>query len=383
MAGIRSQKSLVERTFPKALFVYHYRKEVFMDETYGYTTTKQQIEKLESQKLKIDDRTLAERLLNTYGYYNIINGYRDPYITREYDKKYYTKGITFEQLFQLFIFDHTIRDSISLAMIDLEEHLRAIVADIIAESFGTDHNVYLRKNNYRDKRTRHSHFSRNAILDKLKKNAEECPYDPIKYYRNKYHVVPPWILMKGTYFNTLVNFTRFFKKNERDKLVSTLFGNKVNNDNIEDMKDLLSDVLFMCLEYRNLAAHGGRVYNYVPKASLRACADTNIQAGLHQLVYALDQFDYNQPFERVKNSINHALTNYCKSFPDDLIRLEKVTGLKIEVHTKVWINENTRKYHSKRHCSGSNLERRVDISIAEDEGYAPCQKCAKNIVSVI
>lgn len=49
-----------------------------MDESYQYTTAEQQLQKLKLQKLTILDEDLAKSALRTYGYYNIINGYRDP-----------------------------------------------------------------------------------------------------------------------------------------------------------------------------------------------------------------------------------------------------------------------------------------------------------------
>ena len=138
MAGIRSQKSL--EIYSRAFFVFG---GILMDNVYDYTTTEQQIQKLKSQLLTFENEKLAAQILQTYGYYNIINGYRDPYIIREYGTKKYCPDVTFEQIFALFMLDHEIRDAVLLSMIDLEEHLRAVVADIIAEDFGSDYKKYL------------------------------------------------------------------------------------------------------------------------------------------------------------------------------------------------------------------------------------------------
>lgn len=75
---------------------------------YNYTTTDQQIQKLKSQLLIFENENLAKQILQTYGYYNIINGYRDPYIIREYGTKKYSSDVTFEQIFALFSLDHEI-----------------------------------------------------------------------------------------------------------------------------------------------------------------------------------------------------------------------------------------------------------------------------------
>lgn len=164
---------------------------------YVYTTVEEQIEKLKKQQLTIIDESAAMAKLSTYGYYNIINGYRDPYITRLYGEKVYNPGVTFEQIFALFTLDHNLRNAVLLSMIDIEEHLRAVVANIVGKDFGIDHHQYLKKNNYRDKKVSDSYFRRDRILKTLFDLAEKSNKEPIQYYRNKYGYVPPWILLKG------------------------------------------------------------------------------------------------------------------------------------------------------------------------------------------
>ena len=283
MAGIRSRKE--PRDF---LGLFLYTKELHMN-NYVYTTVEEQIEKLKKQQLTIIDKSVAMAKLSTYGYYNIINGYRDPYITRLYGEKRYNPGVTFEQIFALFTLDHNLRNAVLLSMIDIEEHLRAVVANIIGKDFGIDHHQYLKKNNYRDKKVSDSYFRRDRILQTLFDLAEKSNKEPIQYYRNKYGYVPPWILLKGAYFGTLVNYIRFLKKKQRDILIRELYGNTVSDENEEYYKDLLSDTLFLCLEYRNLAAHGGRVYNFSAKQRLRADKATTYN-GISRLLFALELF---------------------------------------------------------------------------------------------
>lgn len=355
-----------------------------MDDSCKYTTTEQQIQKLKSQHLLFENENDAKIILQTYGYYNIINGYRDPYITREYGKKLYNPGVTFEQIFHLFIFDHKIRNAILLSMIDLEEHLRAIVADIISESFGSNHVDYLKNENYRDKAVRDKKFSRNNILSSMRYIAEHSHTQPIKYYRQTKKIIPPWILLKGVYFGTLVNFIRFFKAREREKLIKRLYGSRVSDQNIDAYKDLLSDTLFMCLEYRNLAAHGGRAYNYIPKSIIRPFnSDIQKQKGLPQLLFVLGGFVYTQPFTRLDRAINGALNDYCHIYMDDISRLEKSTGFNITAENRVWINEHTHKYHTNPHCSGSKNCKSMPLHQADKLNYKPCKKCCNDIIPVV
>lgn len=352
-----------------------------MDNTYNYTTTEQQIKKLKEQFLTFEDEVLAKQILQTYGYYNIINGYRDPYIIREYEKKKYSSDVTFEQIFALFSLDHEIRDAVLLSMIDLEEHLRAVVADIIAEDFGSDYNQYLQKNNYRDRAVTNPNFRRNKILEGMKKTAQYSNTQPIKYYREQHNIVPPWILLKGINFGTLVNFIRFFKSPQRNKLISILYGAKIDKSNLEQYKDILSDTLFTCLEYRNLAAHGGRIYNYIPSCNIRYLEQSNIKKGLPQFVKTLQLFEYGQPYARINEALVRALNTYCPRYPNDLERLEKAIGFKIITQQLVWVNTKTKKIHSTPHCSGSDNFLNIPYQKALAENYTPCKRCCSQLIT--
>ena len=345
---------------------------------YAYTTVEDQIKKLKRQKLSIIDEPAAKAKLSTYGYYNIINGYREPYITRTYDAKTYNPGVTFEQIFGLFTLDHNLRNAVLLSMIDIEEHLRAVVANIIGKDFGIDHHQYLKKNNYRDKKVSDSYFRRDRILQSLYDLAEKSNKEPIQYYRNKYGYVPPWILLKGAYFGTLVNYIRFLKKKQRDVLIRELYGSQVSAKNEEYCKDLLSDTLFLCLEYRNLAAHGGRVYNYSAKQILRTDKATGYN-GISRLLFALNCFQFKQPYIRLQRAINNSLNEYCHAYSDDLERMEQALGLHIEVRNYIWVNRKTLKFHANPHCSGSINCQRIPLDQALNLGFVPCKKCCQNL----
>lgn len=174
-----------------------------------YTTVEEQIELLKNKGLIFVDEDFAKSCLETNGYYNIINSYKTQYIEVVDGEKRYVLGTTFEQIYSMFILDHNLRNSIMAAMLDLEEHLRAISAEVISHSFGTDHNEYLKWENYRDRHVTRDKFSLRGILGTLHQNLGSGK-DPIKYYRENYDGVPPWILFKGTYFSTLINFIRLF-----------------------------------------------------------------------------------------------------------------------------------------------------------------------------
>ena len=77
-----------------------------------YTTEFEQLEKLQRQGLKVENIERACSYLQIYGYYNIVNSYKEPFIiVEENGSKKYTEGTSFEQLFSLYQLDHALRNS--------------------------------------------------------------------------------------------------------------------------------------------------------------------------------------------------------------------------------------------------------------------------------
>lgn len=77
------------------------------------------------------------------------------------------------------------------------------------------------------------------------------------------------ILIKSIYFSTLVNFIDQFKTPQKNEMVDKMYNLKTLHLSYDSARKLMMDTLFICTEYRNLAAHGGRTYNYICDSSLR------------------------------------------------------------------------------------------------------------------
>ena len=352
-----------------------------------YTTPEQQIQLLKDKHLYFNNESKAIECLNMYGYYNIINSYKGPYIEKVNGKKMYRSGTSFEQIFSLFSFDHSLRNAIMASMTDLEEHLKACVAEVITESFGPDQRNYLKWDNYRDRKNSKERFSLKGILASLNATLASDK-DPIKYYRENYSVVPPWILFKGVYFSTLINFIRLFKTNEKSKLIQKLYGMSENDARLPIASTLLSQSLFMCLEFRNLSAHGGRVYNYQPSHSMPNATDLKDiiilrdkpiiytdNSGIGQLVFALSLLRYQNPFYSLCEAINNQINVHLQTYPSDQEYIESVIGSSIERTHPVWLNYASEKFHLNPTCSGLKNTYKMDFSEAINLGYQPCKKC--------
>lgn len=295
-------------------------------------------------------------------------------------KKVYRTGITFEHITSLYLFDKNIRNAMMAAMLDLEEHIKESVANVIASSFGTDPNEYLKFANYRDKKKNNKRFKLSSVLNTIK---EEVFSDknPIAHYRIEYGIVPPWILFKGIYFSTIVNFIDKFKPTERLKLVNLLYNSEELDLEEDSLIKLMSDTLSICVEYRNVAAHGGRIYNHNTKASLREeliFGKSLKTSGLGQLLFLLNMLHYPMPFRRLYSVLQQELTRHCNAYPEDVTYLSQILKMDIQPKTIVYISAKTHKYHSNSHCSGIKSPQEMDINDAIDMGYLPCKRCCNN-----
>lgn len=321
-----------------------------------FSSIEDQINILKSRHLTFKNEKSARNCLAIYGYYNIINGYKEPYVYKDNGKEFFKPGVTFEQIFSLFILDHTIRNGIMLAMLDIEEHLRSITSYVIAELYTSKHSEYLKTNHYRDRAVTHSKFSRRQILKKLNK-ALNSDKDPIKYSMTTYNNVPPWILFKGIYMNTLVNFIRLQKPLAKSKILGLAYGIDVTtNPPSESIKSIFTDSLFMFLEYRNIAAHGGRIYNHIPTnditldnniikeletwTSKEYVDDLSKSYGISRFLDLLLLFDYSGPYRNLSEQVRYAINEHLTSYPQDVQYILKATGIDAnELH--ILVNNQT------------------------------------------
>ncbi len=357
-----------------------------MAKEFHYTTSEEQIIHLKNNGLAFDDEITAKRNLDRYGYYNIINSYRGPYQTIVNGKKEYLADTTFEQIFSMFLLDHNLRNSIMASMLDLEECLRAATAEVIAKNFGLDHNLYLDFRNFTDRPSSNPKFTLRNILGTLHTNIHSGK-NPIRYYREKYDVVPPWILLKGTYFSTLVNLIKCLKHTQKQQLIHLLVPNLKSEINPEIIS-LFQTTLFICLDYRNAAAHGGRIYNFHSAHAdnlnitdnitthFPLLQHANIQTGIHQFVNLLSIFKNTQPMHIITATLNKQIDRHLNIYPHDINLLAENFGIHIDRRTYIFINEKTGIYHYNRTCSGISNARMVPMSAEAIMDYKPCKRCA-------
>lgn len=343
-----------------------------------YTTPTQQLQKLKLQGLIIPDDSFAEAQLRSCGYSNLIKSYREPYTYLQNGRKVYRSGVSFNQIYSLYLLDNRLRSSVMAAMLDLEEHVKEAAADIIASSFGVHPDDYLAFKNYRDKKKTNPNFTLGKILNKMK-FALNSDKEPILHYRTAYQLVPPWILFKSIYFSTIANFINLFKGKEQEALALQLYDAKELNLSPDALRKLMTDTLFICLEYRNLVAHGGRTYNYNCSSRLRASEIFSMpitpMPGFSQLLFLLGLLNYQRPYEQLQTVLQEEVDRHCRLFPEDVTYLGQVLNIDIVPQRLVFVSGKSKKYHSNPYCSGIMNVREMEYEQALANGYIACKRC--------
>ena len=343
----------------------------------NHSSVEHQINKLKSQQLLIQDEKQAKDALMLYGYSNLIKSYRDPYFIIDGGQKTYRSGVSFEQISSLYLLDKNLRNAVMASMLALEEHIKEAAANVVAKSFGTDHNDYLKFKNYQNKRKKKIQFSLANLLNKMR-GVLNTDKDPIHHYMQKYNTAPPWILFKSVYLSTIINFIDQFKALEKVSMANSLYELSELNISQTDLTRLMMDTLFTCNDYRNTAAHGGRIYNHVCRNTISSYGNMPLPFhGFSQLLYLLRLLKYKDPYLYLQKALDEQINRHCSIYPADVTYLGQSLNINITPISYVYIANKNNKYHTNPHCSGILNPKQMELSSAESLGYIPCKRCCK------
>ncbi|MDE6697875.1 MAG: hypothetical protein K2J91_00120, partial [Lachnospiraceae bacterium] len=171
-----------------------------------------------------------------------------------------------------------------------------------------------------------------------------------------------------------------FKEKEKIALVNLLYNHKSLKLSESKLCKLMMDTLYICLDYRNVAAHGGRTYNHKSNNTLRFAEifspDKNIAPhGFSELLFLLNLLSYKRPFKVLEKTLQDEISRHCNLYPQDVTYLGQILNINIIPKELVYISERSGKYHYTPHCSGINNAKEMDIEEAKKLGYILCKRC--------
>lgn len=223
-----------------------------------FTTYKEQIKILQNRGINISseqDITFALEILQKVGYYNLINGYKKPFLDTQYsglDEKF-KDGTTLQEIKALYEFDRVLRETFMTFILKIETRIKSLISYFFSESYGYDN--YLIYSNFNTK-LKHANESIPSLLADIQRQIAGRTKDPcISHYLNKYGYIPLWVLNNILTFGTISKFYSLLKDKEKTSVAREY---KIQPHDLENFLMYLSSI-------RNFCAHGNRLFCYESK----------------------------------------------------------------------------------------------------------------------
>lgn len=211
-------------------------------------TFDEQLSKLESRGLIIENHEIAKHQLSTISYYR-LSAYCYPYRVRSADGELehtFISNTLFSDIMDLYEFDRQLR----LLMIDaierIEVHLRTVITYHLGHKYGAL--GYVNADNF------HPKFDHGNWLSKLKKETARSRDEFINHFKKTYTgfpEIPIWMITEVMTLGSLSFCYNGMKHEDKKAIAAPL--------NIHHKK--LSDWLHEITYIRNVCSHHGRLWN--------------------------------------------------------------------------------------------------------------------------
>lgn len=280
-----------------------------------FLTYEQQIEKLQIEKeLTISNEHFAKEKLKEVGYYHLITGYKE--LFRNKAVKKYKRGVYFEDIYALYEFDKSLREIFFKYLQIIELTFASHISYYFCERYDSDQNSYLSPSSYNNS-TRNTNRI-NTLISILNDLANETRiYSNILYNRNRHHNVPLWIA---------INHLTFGSKSKMYELLQATMQDKISGEYVGVNTADLSQTMKFLTKFRNICAHGNRLYNFKSNEDLpdlkmherleipkRGAQFIYGKKDLFGVVIACRYLLSKPDFGRFKKELDKAITSYLNS----------------------------------------------------------------------
>ena len=221
-------------------------------------TFDEQIDLLKSRGLIIGDEDKAKFILNNINYYR-FSAYL---IHFKKEDETYKENITFEHIYNLYLFDKELRNILIDMLESIEISFRTYIAYTLAIKHGST--GYLNKQCFKKEKYFESFIKK---LEDEKNNHKNKLF--IKHHNEKYNgILPIWVAVEIMSFGTL----------------SKLYSNMLPQDTAYIKRELckvnhilVNSWLHSLTHLRNVCAHYGRIYNtYLPPIKVKKSDRNNV-----------------------------------------------------------------------------------------------------------
>ena len=222
----------------------------------GFLTYNQQMRKLRSIKHISCNGSSHKRLLVRAGYFNIINGYKAPFIC-DIDANgnhIYLPETSLDQIYTVKRFDDELRSFILKYITQVEEEIRALTAYAFdrANSDGTIY--WFETDAFSPEEALQNKMN---VISSAYSELARSKLDYVRFYMENHHSIPTWIMIKAVNFSTFINVLQYSKKDVYSSICRLY---QIMDERNFPNKKLLIGALHWMRTVRNSCAHNERIY---------------------------------------------------------------------------------------------------------------------------
>lgn len=289
---------------------------------------------VEDKKINCDNPKAKELLIRN-GYFNLINGYKTPFvcnIDKEKGKHIYYPGTKIEQISLVKEFDDDLRIHLLKYITKAEEEVRTIAGYKFDDS-SMGISQWNDKTSYADYQNNETNIL--AMINSATDEINRSELDYIKFYIQKHNMIPSWIFVKIINFSTFINFLECSNDDLKDSICNLY---NIYDLNGKPNHKLLIGSLHWLRKVRNSCAHNERIYTIERKngrikdqyimSMKKAYQRERNQKLIDLLVYLKYYLDVNS-YSDLIYYIKDWLTNMEKSLnPNVFANIRGATGIK-------------------------------------------------------
>jgi len=300
-------------------------------------TYDEQLEILKNRNLKILDEKLAKKILSVENYYALINGYKELFL-KSSNPEIFQDNIYFENIFSLFDFDRKLRMILLKYILIVERTIKTKISYHFSLKYNDD---YLQINNFDIKDNK-----KNLKIPRLIHNMEKTigiysneRNTPINHYKNKYGMIPLWVLVEKLNFGVIAHFFYCLKIKDQNTIAREIYTDYVEEYNYTKKSVLnpseTSEILFFICDFRNKCAHDERIFSHRHKfaSGNSPCPfiftekRLSFNNSVFALIISLKIFLSKNNFEKMTKEIDKLMDNLKILLPNHSEKILKKMGI--------------------------------------------------------
>lgn len=227
-----------------------------MSEDKLFLTYNQQMRKLRNDKHILCSGSSHKKLLIRAGYFNIVNGYKNPFISGcdANGNHLYISGTSIDQLQAVKKFDDQLRTFLLRYITQVEEEIRTLSGYKFDECNDNGTIPWYNTDAYSPNKSLQEKMN---VISNAYSELSRSKLDYVNFYMNNHKQIPTWIMFKVVNFSTFIDILNCSKKDVSHSICNLY--DLYDDRGFSNVKLLIGSLHWM-RKIRNSCAHNERVY---------------------------------------------------------------------------------------------------------------------------